>query len=423
MSAELKSKEFSQDKMQDINEALTTLRKTVESQTLSKSEIKEIETRCEERLQKFDADNTKFVGLLAEEEKKVKKLEDMVISLEAKMTRIPMSNQAAAKSRADIDALVKYMRVGKSWETPTVSPQIVGQKHLIFAAEEVKLLRTDVNPLGGFLVPEDFRAEILKLITEISPIRQIARSMTTSAAELVIPSRRTLAQTNFIGEAGAITETNSTYGEERIKVNKTATESCATIEMLHDSAFNVELERMTDVSESMAEREGRAFVNGTAVNEPEGFMFNSSIPFIVSGDAIKITGDALIELTGELKSGQQPMFVMNRRTIAKVRQLKDDEGAYLFHAGVGGLELGMPATILGEPFISAIDMPDVAADAFPIIYGDFKRGYVIANGFALTVFRDESSQIKNGIICFVWFRAVGGQVVLEDAFVKMKVSA
>ncbi len=421
MSADIKSQEFDQKTMQDVNEALTALRKAAESNTLAKSEIKEIEAKCEERLSKFDAANTKFVGALKEEEKKVKQLEDTLVDMETKMSRIPLSDQAHAQCRRDIDAFTKFIRVGETWKMP-MAPHSSNAKHLFFEDAEIKLLRTDVNDQGGFLVPEDFRAEILKFITEISPIRQIARNMTTSAAELVLPSRKTLVNTQFVGEAGTVTESNSTYGEERIKVNKMVTDSAATIEMLNDSAFDIELEIRRDVAESMAEEEGKAFVNGDSVNRPEGFMFNTSIPFIVSGIADDIQGDNLIDLTGELKRGQRPIFALNRRTIARVRKLKDLDGAYLFNAGVAGLESAMPATIVGFPFIEVIDMPDIAADSFPIIFGDFGRGYIIANGFDLTMIRDPFTRAKQCIICFIWKRGLGGQVVLTDAFVKLKVS-
>jgi HK97 family phage major capsid protein len=68
-------------------------------------------------------------------------------------------------------------------------------------------------------------------------------------------------------------------------------------------------------------------------------------------------------------------------------------------------------------------MPDVAANAFPVLFGDFSRAYMIVDRVALAVQRDPFTQATSGNVRYVARRRVGGQVVQAEAIVKQKVSA
>lgn len=412
-----------------IMESLEQLRTVVKDKCRSEGEIKEIVGKCENVLTKFvEAENAFNAKQAANDQYKVE-LEAKLVALETQMCRIPGNTKEAMVNKERTEALYKWLRFGKdcyseSYMGECKAAMIARDPSIdvknVFTRVEQKLMRTDVNTLGGFLAPEDFRLEILKLITETSPVRQVARIITTSRGEVVIPKRRTLVKTKFVGEAGKKEKSQSTYGEERIKLNKMTAVVEATFEMLTDSAFNIEEQIQLDVTESFAQEEGLAFVRGNAVNEPEGFMTDTQIPFIKSDLATTIQGDNLIDLTGELKSGQNAIFGMNRRTLAVVRRLKDTTDAYLFALNIG-LASGLGSTIAGAPFREFIDMDDVAAGTEPIIYGDFRRGYTIIDGVNLSVIRDDFTFSDECIIRFVWARQTGGQVVLEDAFVKLRV--
>ena len=67
-------------------------------------------------------------------------------------------------------------------------------------------------------------------------------------------------------------------------------------------------------------------------------------------------------------------------------------------------------------------MPDVAADAFPIMFGDVRRAYTIVDRVNLSILRDPFTQATNGNVRFIARRRVGGQVVLAEAIRKLKVS-
>ena len=86
------------------------------------------------------------------------------------------------------------------------------------------------------------------------------------------------------------------------------------------------------------------------------------------------------------------------------------------------LQGGVPNTILGYPYVQATDMPDVGSNAFPVLFGDFSRAYMIVDRTALAVSRDPFTQATSGNVRYVARRRVGGQVVQAEAIVKQKVS-
>lgn len=102
-----------------------------------------------------------------------------------------------------------------------------------------------------------------------------------------------------------------------------------------------------------------------------------------------------------------------------MRKLKDAQGSYIWQPGLAD---GTPNTILGQPYVEVPDMPDVAADTYPIIFGDLRRGYTIVDRISLSILRDPFTQATNGNIRFIARRRVGGQVVLAEALRKLKVS-
>jgi HK97 family phage major capsid protein len=111
---------------------------------------------------------------------------------------------------------------------------------------------------------------------------------------------------------------------------------------------------------------------------------------------------------------------MNSTTEAKVRQFKDSNGQYLWQPPV---QAGAPATLLGRPSVNPEGMPAVAADAFPIAIGDFRRGYRIRDRKGLTITRLIERYAEFDQTGFMVKRRTGGQVVLAEAFHLIKCEA
>jgi HK97 family phage major capsid protein len=110
-------------------------------------------------------------------------------------------------------------------------------------------------------------------------------------------------------------------------------------------------------------------------------------------------------------------FVMNRRTQATLRKLKDADGNYLWQPPA---QPGGRAMLLGFPVVEAEDMPDIAADATPIAFGDFARGYLVVGRTCVRVLRDPYS--CKPYVLFYTTKRVGGGVQDFDAIKLLKFS-
>jgi HK97 family phage major capsid protein len=103
-----------------------------------------------------------------------------------------------------------------------------------------------------------------------------------------------------------------------------------------------------------------------------------------------------------------------------VRTWKDSTGRYLVlnEVGANGAPL---TTLLGRPVVDCVDFPDVAANAFPIIFGDL-GGYRVTDRVGLSTLRDPFTQASVGKTRFYVRKRVGADVTHGERFVKLKVS-
>ena len=241
-----------------------------------------------------------------------------------------------------------------------------------------------------------------------------------------MPTRTGTFSASWTSEIGTRSEsTGLTYGLEEIAAHELYALVDISEQDVEDPVFNMQDELSNEFAEQFAKAEGTSFVNGTAQGQPEGFMVNGSVAETNSGNGTALTIDGLIDLYSAVKTdyARNGTFVMNRGTLGKIRQLNTGTGgSYVFQAGFS-LQVGVPNTILGQPYVEATDMPDVGAGAYPVAFGDFRRGYAIVDRIALSILRDPYTQANTGSIRYIARKRVGGQVVLAEAIRKQKVSA
>ena len=63
---------------------------------------------------------------------------------------------------------------------------------------------------------------------------------------------------------------------------------------------------------------------------------------------------------------------------------------------------------MGFPVVEAEDMPDIAANAKAVAFGDFKRGYLVVDRAGLRILRDPYS--AKPYVLFYTTKRVGGGV-------------
>jgi len=335
-------------------------------------------------------------------------IKEQVEQLETVMKR-PDSGFSTKQIDESCEVFTKFVRKGKENLEP----------------DELKALTVSNDSTGGYLAPPEYVRELLKTVTEISPIRTIARVRSTGQRSVQVPKRSGQFSAVWVAEQGTRAETTGyNVALEEIPAHEVYALVDISEQNLEDTVFDLEAEMQSEFAEQFAKAEGTAFVSGNSVGKPEGLLTNSSVSEVNSGNGTALLADGLISLVHSIKSeyANNGAFVFNRTTLAAIRKLKDTAGQYVFQAGMS-LQGGVPNTILGYPYVQATDMPDVGANAFPVLFGDFARAYMIVDRVALSVQRDPFTQATSGNVRYVARRRVGGQVVLAEAIVKQKVSA
>jgi HK97 family phage major capsid protein len=285
-------------------------------------------------------------------------------------------------------------------------------------ADEVRALRVSTEEAGGYLAPEQFVAEIIRNLVEVSPIRQAARVGQATAGTVVIPKRTGRMTAQWVGETEDRPATEPAYGQARIEMQEAACYVDVSNWLLEDAAVDLAAELSFDFAEEFGRLEGQAFVNGTGVKQPLGIMGDPSVPAVANGHATNLNPDSLIRLMYDLPAyyRNRGAWLLNSTSIAGVRLFKDASGKYLWQES---LAEGQPPTLLGRPVVEAVDMPDIEAAAAPIAYGDFSTAYRIYDRVNLAVLRDPYTMATKGLVRFHARRRVGAAVVQPEAIRKL----
>jgi HK97 family phage major capsid protein len=356
-------------------------------------------------------------------EEKIARLDATLDSMLVKQARPPLASERSANTvgaREHKAAFESYVRSGES----------AGLRAL-----ETKAMSVGSAPDGGYLVPDEVETQIGERLTLISPIRSIAGVREISGNVYKKPFMTAGPAVGWVGESDARSQTTSpTLAELTFPAMELYAMPAASATLLEDSAVNIDQWIAGEVEQVFAAQEGAAFVNGDGTNRPKGFLQYTTVAeaswawtkigYVASGAAGAFDADApvdaIIDLVYALKAGyrQNGKFVMNRKTQAAVRKLKDADGQYLWSPP---LQTGGPASLLTYPVVEAEEMPDIAANAFAIAFGDFRRGYLVVDRQGVRVLRDPFS--AKPYVLFYTTKRVGGGVQDFDAIKLLKFAA
>jgi HK97 family phage major capsid protein len=361
------------------------------------------------------------------------------------VARQDAAEAAIGALRVDVDAVkARLDRVSRAAARAplggeSASPEVKGfvDGYLRHGREsELKSLSGAAPADGGYAVPREIDAAIAARLKALSPVRAIAQVVQTGTAgyRKLITTGGTAS--GWVSEVAARPETDApSFAEIAPPAGELYANPAASQAMLDDVGFDLEAWLADEIAGEFARAEGAAFVSGSGVNQPKGFL---SAPTAATGDAARAFGTLqflasgnasgfdtapemkLIDLVHALKAGhrQGASWVMNSATLAQVRKLKDANGAFLWQPG---LAEGQPDRLLGYPVVDAADMPDIAAGAFPIAFGNFRAGYLIAERSATTILRDPFT--NKPFVHFYATKRIGGQVLDSDAIKLLKIAA
>jgi HK97 family phage major capsid protein len=420
--------------IEGLGSAVDDMRK---AQDRSADEMKKgNEALAREFAEKADRANTDIDGLIKakrELEAKMKLQQERIEILEAVSSRPGNTVQAKAKDEEQIAFGAAFRKGFQDMEANQAYKAATHKRREL----EGKAVTIGTGADGGFAVPEEIAAAIESLVLKQSGVVANVQNITVGSSDwkqLVSIHGTT---SGWVAETGSRAETGTANLRERAptwgelyaypKVSNWA---------LEDIFFNVVNWLVADAGEGMAKALDAAIFNGNGSGKPTG-IFNgapvttadyasplraAAVIQYVKADAKspqQVNADDLIDLVYTLAPGYRSgaKFYMNTLTQGFCRKFKDTTGQYLWQPA---LQAGQPDRFLGYEVVTWEDLGNpTTGDAFPVVFGDMARGYVLTSRTGLAIDRNPFGTI--GYTSFYIRKRYGGCVLNNDALKALKI--
>lgn len=302
---------------------------------------------------------------------------------------------------------------------------------------EHKAMNVGTPADGGYAVPIQQDRDIMRLLTDLSPMRQVCRVMTVGTEDYRKLVNLGGTASGWVGETDARPATaGPTLAQLKPSFGELYANPEVTQKALDDIFFDVEGELSQDISESFAVFEGKAFLSGTGTNQPVGLLTAKTsadadsarafgtVQHIATGVAdnfpAKDPADILIDLIYSMKAGYRTgaQFMVNSMTLASMRKWKDGDGNYIWQPA---MQNGQPGSIFGYGYVTNEDMPSAGAGAIPVVFANFQQAYTIFDRVGIRSLRDPYT--NKPFVGFYTTKRVGSMIANTQAVKFLKCAA
>lgn len=329
-----------------------------------------------------------------------------------------LKKELAGKKDADkkFSALVDLEKLmNKSADQMTAKEKIVGffqacvqNNHTV-----LKALAEGVAADGGYLFPDEFRAEIIRDIADTPHMRGEVTVIPMKRDVMKIPALTSGPKVTWTEENAEKSTTTARFDEKTLTVKKMAAILYASDELIEDST-EIDVVRFIIglFSEAIGNEEDRVITRGNGTTEPTGLTTATIGTRACSGN---LDFDDLTDLEFDLPSKYHPnaKYYAHRTNIREMRKLKDTTGRYLWMDSVAP---GQPATFHGYEVMENNYLPESE-----IYFGDLKRAYWLGDRKAMTVkiSQDTETAFTKDQTAIRVVARIAGNVVLPAAVRKL----
>jgi HK97 family phage major capsid protein len=276
---------------------------------------------------------------------------------------------------------------------------------------------------SGVVLPTTFEQQVVQLANLDSVMRQLATIIPTTM-DIPFPVETARGNAAETDEAPGSSGSNNyhvddpTFAIKKLTAYKITKKLPVSEELFQDyNAFQAYV--VNNLGRSIAEFEEGWFINGTGSSQPTGVVTAATVGK-VSATGHTVTLDFisdLNDLVGSLKSIylNGASWLMNRTTKAYLRKAVATTGQPLWPAN--------EQTLLGYPVNLSDQMPNQAASAKPILFGNFKQAVLIGDRGGIQTRILDQPLADQGMIEFIGKRRTDQIVLLPEAIKYLQNSA
>lgn len=282
--------------------------------------------------------------------------------------------------------------------------------------QKLEVLSEGEDADGGYLVPEEYRLEVMKRSNDASVIRPRAQVIPMGSNTLNLNYEDTRPDVFITSEGASKTTTSSTFGRTQLTLKKLAAIMQMTDELKDDSGIGIMDYLTTQLAEAIARKEDELFMSGNGTTEPAGIDDYAGIPTVDAGGTL--TYQTLVDAKYELPQGYRnnAVWICHRTVLAELNKLADDNNRPLLVNVQGGTS----ETLLGYPVLEHNNM-----DQSKIFFGDLGR-YVIGDGGSMKIDTSmhatvgNSNSFEEDKTALRVVKRIDGALPLTEAFVEVQ---
>ncbi|MFN6976717.1 MAG: phage major capsid protein [Gemmobacter sp.] len=295
-------------------------------------------------------------------------------------------------------------------------------------------MSTTTGSEGGFTVDSEVAGSVLEAMKAFGGMRAVSTVIATSGVgAMSFPtSDGTAEEGELVAENQSATDADVSFGTIALPVYKFSSKVVTVpFELLQDSTVDVEALVRARLATRLGRLTNRLFTTGTGTGEPHGVVTAAPVGVTAATGTSQVTAvtyDSLVALQHSVDPSYRALgaarWMFNDATLMKLRLVKDLSGRPIF---VPGYETANPGgafdRLLGAPVTINQNMPDMAANARSIAFGDFSH-YYIRDVMAVELFRfTDSAFTRKGQVGFLAWMRSGGNLIDIGGAVKVFVNA
>ena len=267
---------------------------------------------------------------------------------------------------------------------------------------------------GGYLFPDEFRAELIKWLDEKAVMRNLVTVIPMRRDVMKIPSLDESVRLTWTAENETKSTTTAHFNEKTLTARKVAAILYASDELIADSEYFDVVQLIIKLfGERLAIEENRVITAGNGTTEPTGISAVTAGHTQAMGG--NLTFDGIINLIYSLPQTYHAnaKFLVHRTNIREMRKLKDSQNRYLWWDPVSGQ--GLP-TLMGYEVVENNNVSEAT-----IYFGDWKKAYYLGDRQQLTVkiTQDTETAFTKDMTAIRVVARLAGYPVLPDAYASL----
>lgn len=282
---------------------------------------------------------------------------------------------------------------------------------------------------GGHLVFDEYLPEIQRIIGEQSLALKLARIIPMKKLYMKIPyAGSTAASVAWTAEETAATESKVDFGQHSLMADRLDAFSTVSNELLEDADVDVVDYLVELFTEAMGEEIDNQVFAGTGSPVSGITVGVNACGYSVTFDSgsqswSQLKADYLSKMISKVSSSVLAgcVWVGNQTALHYVRILKDDQSRPIYQFPYQGAV----GSVYGFPFYTSAKMPSTETGASKpmLIFGNFKRGYIIGRRKELEVESTRALKIKENQSVIVYRQRLALLPNLVNCFVRLITAA